>query len=305
MIPSYKDSRPQSAMQTFDDNEIDGIRESLISWYNLNRRKLPWRGDNLPNNMETPKLTAYGVWVSEIMLQQTRVETVISYWYKWMERFPTVESLASSSLDDVNAMWAGLGYYRRANFLLKGAKKIVDEYDGKIPDTAKRLECIPGIGPYTAGAIASIAYNECAPLVDGNVIRVLSRLRRLETPISPKLEKECWDLARGLVDIHHPGDFNQAMMELGAMICKPTSPLCHDCPIQDYCNVRKGSELSSLADNCSNKDLFDIEDFPRKAPKKRPREVIISVCVLSTQSKFTSTNNTNLDLYHCIFYLKN
>ena len=158
---------------------VAGLRTKLLSWYRENRRMLPWRGD-IVDGITAPTVSAYGIWVSEIMLQQTRVETVIPYWRRWMERFPTIEVLARATPDEVNALWAGLGYYRRAQQLLKGAQSVVGTFDGKIPDTAEELKRIPGIGPYTAGAISSIAFGKAEPLVDGNVIRVLSRLFALQ-----------------------------------------------------------------------------------------------------------------------------
>jgi A/G-specific adenine glycosylase len=202
----------------------------------------------------TRPVSAYGVWVSEIMLQQTRVETVIAYWQRWMARFPTIESLAKATVDEVNSMWAGLGYYRRARFLLEGAKAVMEKQQGVMPSTVEGLLSIPGIGPYTAGAIASIAFGVRTPLVDGNVIRVLSRVRAADVdPKNRNAEKAFWVLAEALVNppqsaedsavaadtkedpSGRPGDFNQALMELGALICTPVNPKCSECPVRRDC----------------------------------------------------------------------
>ncbi|CAE7352372.1 MUTYH [Symbiodinium microadriaticum] len=176
------------------------------------------------------------------MLQQTRVEAVIAYWYKWMERFPTISHLAKASPDEVNSYWAGLGYYRRAQNLLKGAQVVMSKYNGQIPETVAELLTIPGVGPYTAGAIASVAYGHVECVVDGNVIRVLSRLRALQVE-GRELEKSCWRLSAVLVDPKDPGNFNQALMEFGAMMCKPVNPICLEidkiCPLSSICMARR------------------------------------------------------------------
>jgi A/G-specific adenine glycosylase len=157
----------------FTENEIILIRKNMLNYYKLNRRMLPWRGDTVDNKPAPPLEEGYGTWVSEIMLQQTRVETVISYFHNWMIKFPTIESLANSTSEEVNSMWAGLGYYRRAQQLLLGAKKIMSDYKGVLPSTTSELIKIPGIGPYTAGAISSIAFNQVAPIVDGNMYYII------------------------------------------------------------------------------------------------------------------------------------
>eukprot|EP00752_Nemacystus_decipiens_P009795 g8744.t2 len=185
-------------------------------------------------------MSAYGTWVSEVMLQQTRVETVVDYYVKWMARFPTPKALAEADLDQVNTVWAGLGYYRRAKMLHLGAQKVLTDYGGSLPGTARELKDLPGIGPYTAGAVASIAFGECEPLVDGNVIRVLSRLKAIASdPKNAGLNKLCWDLAGSIVDPQRPGDFNQALMELGATVCTAKSPDCSACPVKASCLAHK------------------------------------------------------------------
>lgn len=279
------------------------FRRDLITWYHCNRRSMPWRGDN--TNIP---VTAYSVWVSEVMLQQTRVDTVIEYWNRWMENFPTVQSLAQASPEDVNRLWAGLGYYRRAQNLLAGAKYVVDKHHGEVPSTKQELLQVPGIGPYTAGAISSIAFSKCEPVVDGNVLRVFSRLFASKLEVgSGKLEKLSWNLAEQLVDPDSPAAFNQAVMELGATVCKPTNPSCSTCPVRVYCKakmltdyVSKSSamelslKLTSIVQASTNK-VTDIEDvvhnlpkevtfYPRKVEKKKAKDVTLLIHVLCCNS---------------------
>ena len=194
------------------------------------RRDLPWRRARDP----------YATWVSEIMLQQTRVQTVIPYWERWMVRFPTVRALADAPLDAVLAAWAGLGYYSRARNLHAGAKAIAADHGGELPSRAAELRAVPGIGPYTAGAIASIAFGERTPLVDGNVARVLARVHAIDADIkSPRGQRALWQHAGALVDAlpaqYAPGDLNQGLMELGQAICSKAQPRCLICPIARGC----------------------------------------------------------------------
>jgi A/G-specific adenine glycosylase len=199
---------------------------ALLPWYDGVRRDLPWRRTRDP----------YAVWVSEMMLQQTQVATVIGYYERWMRRFPTVSALATAAEDDVLHAWQGLGYYSRARNLWRGARAVVSEHGGKIPRTAAALRALPGIGPYSAGAIASIAFGERAALVDGNVVRVLCRLFGLRgDPSQGPLKAELWARAERLVPEERPGDFNQALMELGATVCTPRTPRCYACPLRAGC----------------------------------------------------------------------
>lgn len=295
------------------ETEVEYCRKSLLGWYREKRRKLPWRGDaaDPESGFVTPPMSAYGTWVSEIMLQQTRVDTVIPYWHRWMAKFPTVEVLSEQTPDSVNAMWAGLGYYRRAQSLLAGAKEIVVKFNGGVPDNITDLKDVPGIGPYTAGAIASIAYNKVEPLVDGNVMRVMARLRALTTEIGNSyMDKMCWKLCRALVDPEDPGGFNQALMDLGATVCSPKSPACETCPLKSICLAQKlvsSSLVSSstvLTTSCSSdnaaKSIVETEPdllkdglptcvtyFPLKVPKKKAKEVILSVGVFRSQDSRT------------------
>jgi A/G-specific adenine glycosylase len=206
------------------------IGEKLLSWYELNQRDLPWRRQPSP----------YAVWVSEIMLQQTRVETVIPYFQRWMERFPSVEALARASLQQVLSAWEGLGYYSRARNIHKAAQIIVGQYTGRLPDDPQALRKLPGIGRYTAGAIASIAFEKDEPALDGNIRRVLARLFNVRQPArSPEGERRLWELASELLPPGRAGDFNQALMDLGATLCTPQAPDCQRCPLPADCAAFK------------------------------------------------------------------
>jgi A/G-specific adenine glycosylase len=206
--------------------DLSARRESqrrLLRWYDRCKRDLPWRQDRDP----------YRVWVSEIMLQQTRVAAVIDHYQRFLRRFPTMRRLAAAREAQVLAVWSGLGYYRRARMMHTTAKKIVKEHKGQFPASAENLRGLPGIGPYTSAAIASIAFDEPVAVVDGNVERVLSRLlgRQLAG-------EQAWAAAEGLLTRQRPGDFNQAMMELGATVCLPKSPACLMCPVSGLCATR-------------------------------------------------------------------
>ncbi len=221
---------------TVPPEQRDRIAANLIAWYRKHKRDLPWRS-----------ASAYAVWVSEIMLQQTQVVTVIPYFLRFMARFPTVESLASAPIDDVLHHWAGLGYYARARNLHRAAQKIVAEHSGRLPDRADIIETLPGIGRYTAGAILSIAYDVPRPLVDANVIRVLSRVFGLRgDPKSAPNQAALWSLAEQLVPERGPGDFNQGLMELGALICRPDEPLCERCPLLADCIAGNSPDPTAL-----------------------------------------------------------
>ncbi len=199
------------------------FRKNILAWYNVHRRELPWRSNRDP----------YRVWLSEIMLQQTRVAAVIEHYREFLRRFPTVEKLAAAREARVLAAWSGLGYYRRARMLHAAARVIVREHGGMFPDTMGGLQSLPGIGRYTAAAIASIAFGEAVAVVDGNVERVLQRVsgKRLAG-------EELWGAADHLLDSKRPGDFNQAMMELGAVVCTPRAPGCLACPVIELCATR-------------------------------------------------------------------
>lgn len=265
----------------FGPHEVEAVRVELLAWYDRNHRVLPWRRNRDSKKTEEEnggapmdlcdQKFAYLVWVSEIMLQQTRVSTVIDYFHRWMNTWPTVQDLASATQEQVNDCWTGLGYYRRARYLLEGAKYVVNELNGNFPEEAAGLGKIPGIGPYTAGAISSIAFRKHEPLVDGNVIRVLARLRALsEDPTSTTSKKLHWELASQLVDVERPGDFNQAVMELGATICTPKGPSCGECPIRKHCQAYR----------LQQRGQGSVMDYPPKVEKAPPKEVHLSLCIL-------------------------
>ncbi|MEL6177984.1 MAG: A/G-specific adenine glycosylase [Myxococcota bacterium] len=211
--------------------------DPLLKWYHTHKRELPWRTDPTP----------YRVWVSEIMLQQTQVATVIPYFERWMETFPTLADLAAAEQEQVLQLWSGLGYYRRARMLHRAAQELVAAGQLTLPDTVPELLKISGIGRYTAGAIASIAFNRPAPIVDGNVIRVFCRLFAIAgDPRSTDNQKRLWALAQEMVPEEEPGAFNQALMELGATVCTPKKPACLLCPVQGHCQALAQGRVSML-----------------------------------------------------------
>ena len=203
---------------------VPDLRRALLAHYDAARRDLPWRGEEDP----------YRIWVSEVMLQQTRVETVIPYYRRWVERFPDVGALAAAEPDEVLLAWQGLGYYRRARALHAGARVVRERHGGVVPSDLHDLRTLPGVGAYTAAAVASIAFGEAVGVVDGNVRRVLSRLGDVALPTQRWLE----DAAQELVDPERPGDWNQALMELGATVCTPRGPRCGQCPLGAWCAAR-------------------------------------------------------------------
>jgi len=202
------------------------ITSLVLAHYHKHKRDLPWR----------KRSDAYAIWISEIMLQQTRVTAVIPYFNAWLERFPTIETLAKAPLDDVLARWSGLGYYRRARNIHACAQEVQARYAGRLPKEASALRSLPGIGRYTAGAISSIAYQEHEALVDGNVARLVSRLFVIEDEIkSTVAAKKHWAQCQAMVPKHAPGEFNQGLMEIGALICLPKKPKCEICPLTSSC----------------------------------------------------------------------
>jgi A/G-specific adenine glycosylase len=224
------------------------FRSMLLAWYDAHARDLPWRKDRDP----------YRVWVSEIMLQQTRVAAVIEHYRKFLRRFPTVQKLAAAREHSVLASWSGLGYYRRARMLHAAAKVIANERGGNFCETASALRDLPGVGRYTAAAIASIAFGEAVAVVDGNVARVLERLcgRSLSN-------EEPWQTAEDLLDRERPGDFNQAMMELGATICTPRTPVCLTCPVVELCATRGGRASAAKSKRQRKREIHYALDCRR------------------------------------------
>lgn len=301
-----------STYHTFPDPaNVVLLRSQLLDWYDKEKRELPWR--TLAMTEPDLNIRTYAVWVSEIMLQQTQVATVKHYYNKWMKRWPTVQDLAAATLEEVNQMWAGLGYYSRGKRLHEGAQKVVSELKGQMPRTVDSLlKQLPGVGPYTAAAIGSISLGHVTGAVDGNVIRVLCRMRAIGADsTSPAVTEALWSLANMLVDPERPGDFNQAMMELGARVCTPKGPLCNQCPVQSHCHSyrkvqvkqeknskkllgkldRKTSALPDIED-CLNSgtcplcpsepwdDELGVQNFPRKPTKKPPRVERTLTCVV-------------------------
>ncbi len=205
------------------------LATKLLDWYAVHARTLPWRG----------QVDAYATWVSEIMLQQTRVETVIPYLERWMAHFPTISDLAAASQGQVLGLWEGLGYYSRARNLHRAAQIVMQEYAGGLPRDPKKLRKLPGIGRYTAAAIASIAFNADEPALDGNIRRVLARLFDVTHPIRNAAgERYFWDLAAAQLPPGRAGDYNQALMDLGATLCTPLAPACERCPLAELCQAR-------------------------------------------------------------------
>jgi A/G-specific adenine glycosylase len=228
------------------DRAPAGIAARLLPWYRRHARRLPWR--TLPGEGFTDP---YRVWLSEIMLQQTTVATVGPYFTRFLERWPTVERLAAAPREDVLSLWAGLGYYARARNMHRCARIVADELKGRFPDNESDLRALPGIGPYTAAAIAAIAFGRKATVVDGNVERVIARLFALEEPL-PSAKPKLRSLAAELTPDETPGDYAQAMMDLGATVCLPRNPKCLLCPLNDVCAARAAGIEAQL---------------PRKAPK--------------------------------------
>lgn len=234
------------------------VRRRLLSWYDREGRDLPWRRERDP----------YAIWVSEVMLQQTRVDTVIPYYERFLSRFPTADSLAAADEDEVLAHWSGLGYYRRARLLHAGVREVVARYGGAVPEDPVERRELPGVGRYTAGAIGSIAFDREEPVVDGNVSRVLARLFRIDTPLGASATtKRLWAEAARLVVGPRPGDFNQALMELGATVCTPRNPRCEECPV---------------ASACASEGTDDATRLPIKAPKKSAKRVELVVVVATS-----------------------
>ena len=210
--------------------EREQFVELLLNWWDQGHSDLPWRRSKDP----------YAIWIAEVMLQQTQIATVTPYYKRWMARFPTVSAVVQAPLDDVLKVWEGLGYYRRARNLHAAAAIILDMYNGHLPDTVSELMKLPGIGRYTAGAIASIAFGRQVPVLDGNIIRVLSRLTDLEEDVTKShTRKELWQLASDIVPAEKTGDYNQALMELGQRVCVPSTPQCIGCPVSNFCLARE------------------------------------------------------------------
>ncbi len=235
---------------------------TLIHWYQKHHRKLPWRKNRDP----------YRVWISEIMLQQTRVEAVIPYYENFLKSFPTLQHLANADIEAVLSHWSGLGYYQRARQLHRAAQIVIESFDGTLPDDREKLLSLPGIGPYTVGAILSIAFGKREPIVDGNVIRVLTRLKMIAgDPKKEPAKSKLWREAKNCVATGDPGIVNQAIMELGATVCLPTSPSCLLCPLRSDCKAYAAGQ---------------VDRYPMLPEKKKPRLVKMSAALIEHKGKF-------------------
>jgi len=242
--------------------QVRKLRTELLLWFGGNRRELPWR----------EQATPYGVWVSEVMLQQTRVDVVRGYFERWMEAFPTLESLAESEEGEVLKLWQGLGYYSRARRLRLGAQFVCEAWGGRLPSAPQKLKLVPGIGPYSAGAISSIAFGEPSAIVDGNVIRVLTRLFALSgDPHRAQLKAELWRVAGQLVPKGSASEFNQGLMELGALVCTPKKPRCTACPWQSACVADARGE---------------VERYPELPARPQPTPLRMVTVILTAEDKF-------------------
>jgi A/G-specific adenine glycosylase len=245
-----------------------GVRRAfhrdLLRWYRRCHRRLPWRATRDP----------YRIWVSEIMLQQTRVETVRPYYALWLRAFPTVQALARATDDRVLKLWEGLGYYSRARNLARAAQIVVRDHGGKLPRTIDGLRGLPGIGRYTAGAIVSIAFGKRAPLVDGNVARVFARIFAIRADVrSPRTMRALWQLAEDLLPDTGPGEFNQALMELGALVCTPASPRCDICPMRGVCRARARKLVGQLPHRGNKPPVVRVE--ANAALVRRGRKILL------------------------------
>ncbi|MDD5094348.1 MAG: A/G-specific adenine glycosylase [Dehalococcoidia bacterium] len=245
--------------------EVEIIQQSLLGWYEANHRDLPWRRTEDP----------YAIWVSEVMLQQTQVQTVIPYYRRFLERFPSLQSLANAELGDVLKIWEGLGYYARARNFHLAARKVMAEHRGSIPHDAKSFRQLPGVGEYIAAAVGSIAFDRPEAVVDGNVKRVLARLLQIDAPVNASASHKTFrQAADELLDHQNPGDFNQAMMELGAVICTPRNPDCACCPINVQCQSYQRQTENA---------------YPKRIPSKPTPEVHSAVGVVIRNDRILIT----------------
>ena len=252
----------------WEEDKIFSFRQKLLAWYDENKRDLPWRRSKNP----------YHIWVSEIMLQQTRVDTVIPYYERFLDWFPTVESLANAPEDRLLKAWEGLGYYSRVRNMQTAAQQIMSEFEGKFPSTYEGISSLKGIGPYTAGAISSIAFNLPQPAVDGNVMRVLARLFEVNHDIgNPSNRKIFQAMMEVLIDPDRPGDFNQALMDLGSDIEAPVNPRPEESPVKEFSAAYQHGTM---------------DRYPIKAPKKKPIPIYLKALVVqNSQGQFLLEKN--------------
>ncbi|MBI4510864.1 MAG: A/G-specific adenine glycosylase [Deltaproteobacteria bacterium] len=260
-----------SGLHLFFPPEV--LAERVVAYYHREKRPLPFRATTDP----------YAVWVSEVMAQQTRIETVLPFWERWMLRFPTLEAVARAPEDEILAAWSGLGYYARARSLHKAAKIIVETWGGQFPRVLDDIQSLPGVGRYTAGAIASIAFGKRTAVVDGNVVRIYARLVGVEADVrSQRVQRLLWDLASRVVPEGSPGDFNQGLMDLGATTCTPRAPRCASCPLADLCVARKTGRQ---------------HEIPVVAPKAPPRLVAVEIAWIARKGKWLLAKRASKGLF--------
>ena len=257
------------------------LSKHIVHWYNKNKRDLPWRDTHDP----------YFIWLSEIILQQTRVEQGLPYYLNFTEKFQTIQQLASAKDEDVMKMWQGLGYYNRAANMLTTARLVVSAHHSRFPESYDELLKLKGVGTYTAAAIASFAFNKRHAVVDGNVSRVLSRIFAIDAPVNSSKGKKIFEnIANEILDKKHPGIFNQAMMELGAMVCKPQQPLCGDCPVRLHCMAYRKK---------------NIGEYPVKIKKNKARNLYLNYFFIEQNHKIFIRQRTGSDIWKGLFELPN
>lgn len=263
----------------FENFMQEKFRQKLLAWYASNQRDLPWRKTKDP----------YFVWLSEIILQQTRIEQGLPYFYRFSERFPDIYSLAAAREDEVMRLWQGLGYYSRARNLQLTAKLIAERYHGVFPDNYKELRKLKGIGDYTASLIASVCFNQPYAVLDGNVFRVLSRIHAESEPINTLKGKQKFQrLADLYLDKNNPGDFNQGLMELGALICRPKNPACHICPVSDFCRAFKNQRVG---------------EYPVKLPKEKLKDRYLNFIFIEVAGFFLIEKRKQNDIWKSLYQL--
>ncbi len=278
-----------------DKAQVAAVSTALVAWYSRKARALPWRvvtGESVQHR-------AYKIWVSEVMLQQSQVAAVVPFYERFISKWSTLDSLALATQEEVNAVWSGLGFYRRAKMLLEGAQQVTKDFGGVIPSTSVELKKLRGVGQYTAGAIASIAFGEKAPIVDGNVVRVVSRMRAIGGNPKAKLAvKKHWELAGELVEASdNPSHLNQSLMELGATVCTKANPNCGECPVREHCwAVQKEPAWKISECACPICGDWKPEEgqegparFPAKKPKIKKSDMAALCLILEVDGKYVLT----------------
>ncbi len=271
---NYGEKMTENLMKTLTPEKIDAFRRALVGWYKKNRRDLPWRMNQDP----------YRIWVSEIMLQQTRVDTVIPYFERFMTKFPTMTDFAYAEEAEILKAWEGLGYYSRVRNLQIGMRTVIEEFGGEMPRDLKDVLSLKGVGPYTAGAILSIVYGLPEPAVDGNVMRVISRIFEIPDDImKSKTRKIFEELLYQLIDPDDPSSFNQGLMEIGALVCTPTKPMCLLCPLQEFCSAHiNGKEtdypvkIKKIKTKKIDRIAMIVEKEGQVLVEKRPEEGLLA-----------------------------